>query len=79
LNNNTKINKNTKRSLTMKKVSSYQWKQNANEINNKVLVKIVLHKIATTKRMNSKSIEDISKAKRDRKTLHLVNNNKGKE
>jgi hypothetical protein len=42
-------------------------------------VKIVLHKIATTKRMNSKSIEDTSKAKRDRKTLHLVNNNKGKE
>jgi len=46
--------------------------------NNKALVKIVFHKIATTKRMNSKSIEDTSKVKRDRKTLHLMNNNKGK-
>jgi hypothetical protein len=34
--------------------------------NNKALVKIVLHKIATTKRMNSNNIEDTSKAKRNR-------------
>jgi hypothetical protein len=42
-------------------------------------VKIVLHEIATTKRVNSKNIEDKSKAKKDRKTLHLVNNNMGKK
>jgi hypothetical protein len=36
LNNNKEKKQSTKRSVTMKQVSSYQWKQNSNEITTKL-------------------------------------------